>query len=99
MKRTAIKVKIIRNKALRAKVFDRDQGICCDCGRYDPKWEHDHEIPLWNGGRDTLENSKTRCRTCHLSKTVGETPVRAKADRLAARHQQTQRRKPVRANA
>jgi|SRR6185437_10245667 len=97
MKRTPIKTKIVRNKALRAKVFERDEGICIDCGKYDPKWEHDHDVPLWSGGRDTLENSVTRCRHCHLRKTVGETPVRAKTDRLAARHAQTKKRKPVRA--
>ena len=90
-----MKTRIIRNKLLRKRVFERDGGVCADCGRYDPKWEHDHELPLWNGGRDTLENSKTRCRTCHLKKTVGETPVRAKTDRLKVRHDLTRRRKQL----
>ena len=86
---------MIRNKLLRKKVYDRDEGVCCDCGRYDPKWEHDHDIPLWQGGADTLENSKTRCRRCHKTKTVSEAPVRAKADRLAERHQLTEKRKKI----
>lgn len=86
---------IVRNKGLRAKVFERDQGICCDCGRYDPKWQHDHDIPLWQGGKDTLENSKTRCRHCHLQKTVGEAPVRAKSDRIRSRHELMQRRRRI----
>ena len=98
MKRTPIKTKIVRNKLLRKRVFERDQGVCAQCGVYDAKWQHDHILELWNGGKDTLENSQTLCRRHHLEKTVGQTPIRAKTDRLAARHEQTKRRKP-RANA
>ena len=90
-----MKTRIVRNKLLRKRVFERDGGICVDCGRFDPKWEHDHDLALWNGGPDTLENSVTRCRNCHLRKTVGETPVRAKTDRLRARHDLTQRRRQI----
>jgi 5-methylcytosine-specific restriction endonuclease McrA len=86
---------VTRNRLLRKKVFTRDGGICRDCGRYDPKWEHDHDIPLWQGGKDTFENSVTRCRHCHLHKTISEAPVRAKADRLAERHAATRKRKPM----
>ena len=89
---------MIRNRLLRKKVHERDQGICACCGRYDAKWQADHKNPLWQGGKDHIDNLQTLCRHCHLSKTVGETPVRAKTDRLAARHEQTKRRKP-RANA
>lgn len=87
---------MIRNRLLRKKVFERDQGICVDCGRYDSKWEHDHDLALWNGGPDTLENSVTRCRQCHKRKTIGEAPVRAKTDRLRARHEATQMRRTIR---
>ena len=97
MKRSPIKTKIVRNKLLRAKVKERDGGICCRCGRYDAKFEADHIVALWSGGRDTLDNMQTLCRACHMQKSVGETPVRAKTDRLAARHAQTKKRKPVRA--
>ena len=86
---------MIRNKLLRKKVYDRDQGVCCDCGRFDPRWEHDHDIPLWQGGKDTLENSKTRCRRCHKTKTISEAAPRAKADRLKERDDMTKRRKPM----
>lgn len=88
-------MKIIRNKGLRAKVFDRDGGICARCQRYDPKWEHDHEQPLSMGGRDDLDNSITLCRDCHRRKTSGEAPVRAKTDRLRLRHELTQKRKQI----
>jgi len=87
--------RIVRNKRLRAEVFARDGGICSQCGVYDAKWEHDHEIPLAMGGRDDLANSVTRCRRCHRAKTSGEAPVRAKADRLRSRHDLTRRRKQL----
>lgn len=84
-----------RNTLLRKRVLERDQGICKICGRYDPKWQHDHETPLWQGGADTLENSQTLCRRHHLDKTIGESPLRAKADRLQARHALTQQRRSI----
>lgn len=88
-------MKVVRNKLLRKKVFERDAGICKVCGRFDPHWQHDHDLALWNGGPDTLENSVTLCRRHHLEKSVGETPVRAKTDRLRARHLLTQRRRQI----
>lgn len=50
---------------LRRQVYERDHGICCDCGAADPKWHADHDIPLWKAdGLDdewfeSLENVKT----------------------------------------
>jgi len=87
---------MIRNRLLRAKVFERDQGICAECGRFDPKWQHDHVLALWCGGKDTLENAQTLCRHCHLQKTTGETPVRAKSDRIRDRHALMQKRRSFR---
>ncbi len=84
-----------RNTLLRKRVEDRDQGICAKCGKYDAKWQHDHIQELWEGGRDTLENSQTLCRRHHLEKTCGNMPIRAKTDRLKARHDLTRRRKQL----
>lgn len=85
---------IVRNAGLRRKVWERDQGVCAECGRYSAHWEHDHVIPLHLGGADTLENSRTVCKSCHKRKSNGELTTKAKADRLAARHALTiQRRK------
>lgn len=84
-----------RNTLLRKRVFERDGGVCACCGRFDPKWEHDHVTALWEGGKDTLENSQTLCRHCHLSKTTRDVPVRAKTDRLRARHDLTRRRRRI----
>ena len=86
---------IARNAGLRRKVFDRDQGVCASCGRYSAKWEHDHVIPLHMGGADTLENSRTVCRACHKRKSNGELTTKAKADRLAARHALTLKRRSL----
>lgn len=86
---------IVRNSGLRRKVFERDQGICAECGRYSAKWEHDHIVPLHLGGADTLENARTLCRACHKRKSNGELTVKAKADRLAARHALTMQRRKL----
>lgn len=88
-----------RNTLLRKRVFERDGGICAKCGRFDAKWEHDHIVALWSGGKDDLDNSQTLCRRCHLGKSVGETPVRAKTDRLRERHRLTQRRRAIQRTA
>lgn len=34
------------------------------------KWEADHEIELADGGIHTLENLRSRCRECHVTKTT-----------------------------
>jgi 5-methylcytosine-specific restriction endonuclease McrA len=85
-----------RSSGLRKIVRERSQGICAKCGRYDAKGESDHIQPLWCGGADTLSNLQWLCRRCHLGKTVGETPIRAKADRLAARAELTRQRRAIR---
>jgi 5-methylcytosine-specific restriction endonuclease McrA len=79
------KQQITRNPRLRRLVWDRDQGICGNCGRYDKKWIHEHLNPLWRGGADTLENSGTRCRRCAMEKTSAEAGERAKSDRIRQR--------------
>ncbi len=87
---------MIRNRLLRRKVFERDHGICAQCGLYDPKWEADHILELWEGGKDVLENMQTLCRRHHKSKTSDATPVRAKTDRLRARAALTRKRREIR---
>jgi 5-methylcytosine-specific restriction endonuclease McrA len=79
------RIEIRRNPGLRKKVWERDQGVCIDCGRFSAKWEHDHAIPLHNGGADTLENSVTRCKSCHRRKSNNELTAKAKSDRIRQR--------------
>jgi len=83
---------IMRNPGLRKKVWERDFGICANCGRFSAKWQHDHIVSLASGGADTLENSRTLCKSCHRSKTGPETTQRAKADRIRERHELTLKR-------
>jgi 5-methylcytosine-specific restriction endonuclease McrA len=88
----------VRNKRLKKLVEERDHGICAVCGIYDAKWESDHIHEIWASGPDDIDNLQTLCRRHHQDKTAEQTGRRAKADRLAARHQQTRQRKPVRAS-
>jgi len=83
-------------KYLRDKVEERDQGVCAVCGIYDAKWQADHIHEMWAGGPDDIDNLQTLCRRHHQDKTAEQAGKRAKADRLAERHQQTRQRKPVR---
>lgn len=85
-----------RNSLLRKKVLERDQGICAVCKRFDPKWEADHIVAGWTGGKDELNNLQTLCRHHHLSKTISETPIRAKTDRLRERAELTRKRREIR---
>lgn len=87
---------IARDSSLRRKVWERDQGICVDCRRFSKHWQHDHEIPLHLGGDDTLENSVTRCRSCHRRKSNGELTVKAKTDRLSQAWQTHKDRRVIR---
>jgi len=52
---------------LRWEVFKRDGFKCVDCGTQDDL-SADHVIPFSRGGPTTLENLKTRCRTCNSRK-------------------------------
>jgi 5-methylcytosine-specific restriction endonuclease McrA len=88
--------KMTRNRALRKRVFERDQGVCHVCGRYDSKWQADHVLPLSLGGEDSLGNLETLCRLHHAEKTKAEAPVRAKTDRLRERADLTKRRREIR---
>jgi 5-methylcytosine-specific restriction endonuclease McrA len=62
--------------SLRA-IHRRDCGICYICGKLtlfsvDPNHDdypnRDHVIPLSRGGRHSLDNLRTACRACNLSK-------------------------------
>lgn len=84
-----------RNKRLRTLVYERDQGVCAVCKRYDARWQHDHILPLSLGGKDDIDNAQTLCRRHHGEKTSAEAPARAKADRLSIAYQQMLRRRSV----
>lgn len=87
--------------ALRAEVFERDKGVCAECGEHDPDWQADHRIPLWKAhglGDDwfnSLENVQTLCRRnrCHARKSAREAAERAKYRRIARRDGMTKLRR------
>lgn len=87
--------RIVRDSLLRRKVFERDQGFCANGCGYDAKWIHDHIVPLWQGGKDNLENSQTLCRRCEKPKTSDEATKRAKSDRIRARHELMKQRRSI----
>lgn len=89
------KISIVRNAKLRAQVWERDQGVCLDCGKFHPKWQAEHTVPLWSGGKDDLSNIVTRCPPCHKPKTAREAKERAHVERLREKHEATKRRRQV----
>lgn len=66
----------------------------CD-GPIDPvrqSYQLDHIKPLWAGGEDTDDNLGPAHNKCHLQKSVGDTPIIAKANRMRAKHLGTKRK-------
>jgi 5-methylcytosine-specific restriction protein A len=75
-----------------ARIVLRQFGLCaCGCGeKLNPgQIEYDHEIPLWLGGPDTEANLRALIKKHHLKKTQGEATIRAKNDRVKAKHEGT----------
>lgn len=74
----------------RVKVFLATDGACHICGlRIDApkqKWQVEHRVPLSMGGADNLSNMAPAHIHCHANKTSGEATVRAKTDRVRAKH-------------
>lgn len=47
-------------------IFQRERGICRDCGRKNPRlWDAHHVMPRGKGGNHSLSNLVLLCRTCH----------------------------------
>jgi 5-methylcytosine-specific restriction enzyme A len=74
----------------RIGVFDRAGGVCCLCPHkidfLKEKWIVEHIKPLWLGGADDETNMGPAHERCAIDKTAGEAPVKAKGDRIRARH-------------
>jgi len=79
-----------RTKSQRIRTFDNARGICCICKLpIDPvrdRWIEEHVKPLWLSGADDDTNIKPAHQNCAIQKTIGEATVRAKTDRVRARH-------------
>jgi 5-methylcytosine-specific restriction endonuclease McrA len=75
----------------RTRIFDAANGECCICKLYihaerGDKWIVEHVKPLWLGGADDDSNMRPAHYRCAIEKTTAEAPVKAKNDRIRARH-------------
>jgi 5-methylcytosine-specific restriction protein A len=74
----------------RTKIFDAHGGKCCLCklpiDTPKQKWILEHLTPLWLGGADDETNLAPAHYDCAINKTREEAPVKAKSDRIRARH-------------
>lgn len=66
----------------RSELFERDKGICIDCGQFDEGWNADHEPhreDLISQGISIYDAAYivTRCHSCHARKTRHEAIRRA----------------------
>lgn len=80
---------LTRNK--RRSIFDAANGECCICTLYirperGDKWIVEHIKPLWLGGADDETNMRPAHYRCAIEKTAAEAGVKAKTDRIRARH-------------
>ncbi len=53
-------------RTTRAKILERDEHRCQQCGR--PGDEVDHITPLVDGGSDRETNLRTLCHDCHAAR-------------------------------
>ncbi len=64
-------------RATRRRVFERDKGICQECGQAVTTFECDHIYPRASGGDDSLENLRTLCKPCHIKATSNYAGLRS----------------------
>ncbi len=80
--------------------YDHEFGHLSYCYVYfadvEPDWEHDHIIPLKDGGTFDLSNLQTLGPKCHKDKTAREAGERAKVRRLQVKHGTTTDAAPLR---
>ena len=70
----------------RKAVYEAYQGRCEHCDRpVGLKFDVDHIIPLFRGGKHEPANWALLCKPCHLEKTGGEAPGNAKIRRIEKR--------------
>lgn len=74
---------------VRVRVFQNAEGECSKCGHKfmtGEYWQIDHAKPLEFGGEHRENNLRLLCLTCHDKKTAGEAGIRAKSNRIRAKH-------------
>ena len=79
--------------ATRKAAYERAQGRCqgCGCDLTGKRWDCDHVLPDWLGGRPVLENAEVLCAgsraTCHGKKTAADVKRIAKTRRQRRYHE------------
>lgn len=77
------------SRLARVRIFDLHGGTCWLCHTkitIGQKWECDHIKPLWLGGADEEANLAPVHVSCHRAKSTGDQTVKAKSDRVRAKH-------------
>lgn len=77
------------SRSQRVRVFDSAAGVCHLCGQriqVGQPWDVEHVKPLHMGGADEPSNMRPAHVHCHRIKTSGEATIRAKTDRVRAKH-------------
>lgn len=76
----------------KSRLLDRQRNICaCGCGEtlVIGKIDYDHILDRQFGGTEALENFCALVRKHHRKKTDANTTLRAKCDRMKAKHEGT----------
>lgn len=74
---------------VRLRVFEAHGGKCALSGRKimpGDAWDLDHRVPLILGGRHAEDNLQPVLRDAHREKTKADVAMKAKADRMRAKH-------------
>lgn len=76
-------------RAVRRAAYERAGGRCevCTADLTGQRWECDHVIADWLGGRPVLGNARCLCVACHASKTRADRQMIAKAKRQKRAHE------------
>ena len=70
---------------IRAAVLDRDGHKCSYCGST-YNLTIDHVVPVTKGGTSTIENLRTLCGRCNMSKGSGVNPVSISSEKFRVRN-------------
>ncbi len=74
---------------VRLRVFAAYEGKCWISGRKimpGDLWDLDHKLALCNGGRHAEDNLAPALREAHRAKSADDVALKAKADRIRAKH-------------
>ena len=83
-------------KSVQREAIERAAGFCqgllpsgerCPCELRPGRYQVDHILPDWLGGKPTLANAQVLCTDCHKAKTARDVARICKAKRQSDAHQ------------